>query len=76
MVKYKKNAGQIVKGFLEENGIDLQLFNYQHQGKDTFRRKKRKIQGTGISIPTDVTNADVKRDPVKSIARAPTLLVI
>ena len=27
----QKNAGQIVKGFLEENGIDL--FNYQHARK-------------------------------------------
>ena len=57
-----KNGGQILKQYLEENGMVLENFNYKGKSKEIkFRRKKRKIDGTETSIPSDVTNAEVQK---------------
>ena len=62
-----KNGGQIVKMFLEENGINFDSFNFKNKSDVHFRRKKRKIAGINISIPTDITNTEVKTNLTKLI---------
>ena len=59
--EFPKNGGQIVKMFLQENGINFDSLNYKNKiAAVHFRRKKRKIAGINVSIPTDVTNTQVK----------------
>ena len=65
--EYPKNGGQIVKLFLEENGINFDSFNFKSKSDVHFRRKKRKIAGINISIPTDITNTEVKTNLTKLI---------
>ena len=60
-IKVPGNAGQIVKEMLLDRNIDLSRFTFE---KDSilFRRKKRKIEGTNISVPCDPTTTIVKKD--------------
>ena len=46
---------------MQENGINFNSLNYKNKSDAVnFRRKKRKIDGINVSIPTDVTNTEVK----------------
>ena len=40
----------------------MSRFNYQHKGEECIRRKKRVLEGTDISIPSEITNKAVKKD--------------
>ena len=62
-----KNGGQIVKMFLEENGINFGSFNFKNKSDFHFRRKKINIAGINISIPTDITNTEIKTNLTKLI---------
>ena len=53
--------------FLEKNGINFDSFNFKNKSDVHFRRKKRKIAGINISIPTDITNTEVKTNLTKLI---------
>ena len=65
---FPKNGGQIVKMFLEENRINFDSFNYKNKNDAVhFRRKKRKIDGINVSIPTDFTNTEFKEYLAKLI---------
>ena len=59
---YPRNGGQIVKCFLEENGINTENFDYHSKSitNTRLRRGKRKIDGTTVSIPADITNEQLK----------------
>ena len=66
--EFQKNGGQIVKMFLQENGINFDSLNYKNKSDAVhFRRKKRKIDGINVSIQTDVTNTEVKEYLAKLI---------
>ena len=63
-----KNGGQIVKQYLEDNAIELGNFNYRGKNDGVkCRRKKRKIGGTEVSIPSDITNAEVQKQLINKI---------
>ena len=58
-----KNGGQIVKTALERNDFDLNRFTYLHKGEgERLRRRKRKIEGTSVSMSCDITNAKVREN--------------
>ena len=66
--EFPKNGGQFVKMFLQENGINFDSLNYKNKSAAVHsRRKKRKIDGINVSIPTDVTNTEVKEYLAKLI---------
>ena len=66
--EFPKNGGQIVKIFLQENGINFDSLNYKNKSVAVhFRRKKRKFDGINVSIPTDVANTEVKEYLAKLI---------
>ena len=67
---YPRNGGQIVKCFLEDNGININKFDYHSKGTtDTrLRRGKRKIDGTTVSVPADITNEQLKEFLIKDIS--------
>ena len=66
--EFLKNGGQIVKMFLQENGINFDSLNYKNKSAAVhFRRKERKIDGINVSIPTDVANTEVKEYLAKLI---------
>ena len=63
-----KIRGQIVKMFLQENVINFDSLNYKNKSAAVHsRRKKRKTDGINVSIPTDVTNTEVKEYLAKLI---------
>ena len=67
--EFPKNGGQIVKMFLEENEINFDSLDYKNKSDAVhFRRKKRKVDGINVSIPTDVTNTEVKEYLAKLIS--------
>ena len=58
----------MVKLFLQENGINFDSLNYKNKSAAVHpRRKNRKIDGINVSIPTDVTNTQVKEYLAKLI---------
>ena len=66
--EFPKNGGQIVKMFLQENGMNFDSLNYKNKSAAVqFRRKKKTIDGINVSIPTDVTNTEVKEYLAKLI---------
>ena len=66
--EFPKNGGQIVKMFLQENGMNFDSLNYKNKSSAVHsRRKKRKTDGINVSIPTDVTNTQVKEYLAKLI---------
>ena len=61
------NGGQIVKEMLKRKNINLSRFSDKHYSDDNYRRKKRKIEGTDVSMPCDITNADLKKEFQKKV---------
>ena len=56
-----KNGGQIVKEMLNNKNINLSHFSYNHSSDEVhYRRNKRKIEGTDVSMICDPTNLNVK----------------
>ena len=57
-------GGQVVKEFLKENNVDFSRLHYKSKehSDDRVRRCKRKVQGSGISMPCDPTNQAVKKE--------------
>ena len=58
------NWGQVVKEFLKEKNVDFSRLHYKSKehSDDRVRRCKRKVQGSGISMPCDPTNQAVKKE--------------
>jgi hypothetical protein len=54
-----KNGGQIVKDWLNSEGVDVNRFKRKHGQSDAtmtnIRRKRRKGAGGEVTVPTDVT---------------------
>ena len=58
------NGGQVVKEFLKEKNVDFSRLHYNsmEHSDDRVRRCKRKVYGTGISMPCDPTNQAAKKE--------------
>ena len=65
-----KNCGQIIKEWLNSEGVDVNGFKRKHRQSDatmTNIRKKRKSTGGEIAVPTDVTAEKLKEIMNKKI---------
>ena len=67
----KANGGQIIKDWLNREGVDVNRFKRKHGQSDTtmtnIRRKKRKSTGGEMTVPTDVTPQKLKEMLTKKI---------
>ena len=67
----KANGGQIIKDWLNREGVDVNQFKRKHGQSDTtmtnIRRKKRKSAGGEMTVPTDVTPQKLKEMLTKKI---------
>ena len=65
------NGGQIIKDWLNSEGVDVNRFKRKHGQRDAtmtnIRRKKRKSAGGEIAVPTDVTAEKLKEIMNKKI---------
>ena len=65
-VKKKENVvkinGQIVKEMMINNGVDLSRFSIKRSDAINYRKVKRNIEGTDISMPCGITVKRLKQD--------------
>ena len=59
--KVPLNGGQIIRKLLKSDNVDLSRFANSTESP-RHRRKKRIIEGTGMSMPCDVTNDGLKKE--------------
>ena len=61
--EFSKNGGQIIKGFLNEEGIDISGITKKRKNGNTIirRSKNRLYAGKEISGPVDCTNKEVRQ---------------
>ena len=69
--KQKDNKGQIVKEFLIKSGVDIEKFDYHAKLPENgmnIRRKKVKLYNCNrVSLPMDVTTADITKCLISEI---------
>jgi hypothetical protein len=57
--EHAKNDRQIIKDWLNREGVDVNRFKRKHGQSDAtmtnIRRKRRKDDGGEVTVPTDVT---------------------
>jgi hypothetical protein len=62
--EHAKNGGQIIKDWLNSEGVDVNRFKQKHDQSDAtmtnIRRTRRKGAGGEVTVPTDVTPEKLK----------------
>ena len=68
--KVPDNGGQIAKEYIKSTGINVDLVSYERNNGNTIvRKRKRRLPGKEISVPTECTNAKLKekiKEKIKS----------
>jgi ribosomal protein S25 len=69
--EHAKKGGQIIKDWLNSEGVDVNRFRRKHGQSDAtmtnIRRKRRKGAGGEVTVPTDVTPEKLKEILTKKI---------
>ena len=60
-----KNRGQIAKEFVRNEGVEVESITRKRKNENPIIRRKKRIQGTEYSFPTETTN-NVLRQIIQS----------